>query len=105
MVKPEKFGHLCLVYHFTIPLRVPENAPNHILLSNSVGKIVKSKSIFCEQFLCGTKFKLLQRAHMEHIYFQMQTIGRVTPWVKASHSELALGLNLIARIPVTFRSI
>ena len=23
MVKPEKFGHLHLVYHFTVPLRTP----------------------------------------------------------------------------------
>ena len=24
MVKPEKFGHFYLVYHFTVPLRVSE---------------------------------------------------------------------------------
>ena len=33
MVKPEKFGHLHLVYHFTVPSRGHENFPHTLKIS------------------------------------------------------------------------
>ena len=33
MVKPEKFGHLHLVYHFTVPLKKKKQVINYNMLS------------------------------------------------------------------------
>ena len=36
MVKPEKFGHLHLVYHFTVPLKNSQNSQNRARISESI---------------------------------------------------------------------
>ena len=47
MIKPEKFGHLHLVYHFTIPLTNLYSGPNEIMITN----IRKIENIPSEYFI------------------------------------------------------
>ena len=54
MVKPEKFGHLRLVYHFTVPLRNSISRPYEIKMWVQFGSKMAKKAIFIPARSCSS---------------------------------------------------
>ena len=54
MVKPEKFGHLRLVYHFTVPLRNSISRPYETKMWVQFGSKMAKKAIFIPARSCSS---------------------------------------------------
>ena len=61
MVKPEKIGHLHLVYHFTVPSRV---LARYLQVSTIINTITRQTLLFLSKFKtpcsCGTENYVLE---------------------------------------------
>ena len=89
MVKPEKFGHLHLVYHFTVPLmdKVTKNKRSLELVTSrsSVFKTSSEKILYLLYIIwpslmmsCKVVFELFQKLHLQ-IYASQFMISEITP--------------------------